>query len=322
VLQVLQGLRHPELIRLAIREWARVCCAWRPMDPRLFSNDRTTARRCSMLPVIGYALREQNRLVLDDPAINGVEITFERADDPLRVERYLGDQDFAYVSVHALQLSVASPDAPHRAYLDALRAIADENGAASISDHLGFTRDGNDGFEMGHFAPPPYTSAALDATCRNIEIIQRHFRGLPFYVENIAYLFRFQGTMSEADFLVSMLERTGCGWLLDVTNIYANSINHAYDARDFICQVMPAARQVEMHLAGGFLDDQTGLYIDSHSEPVSQEVWDLYRYALELGRGKVKAVFIERDQNYPNEAGWRSEIRQTRRIAEEVEVQR
>ncbi|HTI50748.1 MAG TPA: hypothetical protein VL475_07350, partial [Planctomycetaceae bacterium] len=65
-----------------------------------------------MTPAIGYAIREQNRLILDDPAINAAEITFERADDPLRVERYVGDCDFDYVSVHALKLSVGSVDPP------------------------------------------------------------------------------------------------------------------------------------------------------------------------------------------------------------------
>lgn len=273
-----------------------------------------------MLPAIGYAIRDQNRPILDDPAVTGVEITFERADDPLRVERYIGEQDFDYVSVHALKLSVASPEPPPRAYLDALAAIVEENGAASVSDHLGFTRDGAGGHEVGHFAPPPFTPAALDATCRNLEIIQRHFRGLPFFLENIAYLFRFEGTMSEGEFLVRVLRRAGCGWLLDVTNVYANARNHGYDARAFVREVMPAAPRVEMHLAGGHFDERANRYIDSHSQPIPDEVWDLYRYALELGRGKVDAVFIERDQNFPDEAGWRDEVRKAGRIAQEVEA--
>ena len=67
-----------------------------------------------MTPAIGYALREQNRYILDDPTIDAVEITFERADEPLRVERYLDDLEFDYVSVHALKLSVGSPDPPER----------------------------------------------------------------------------------------------------------------------------------------------------------------------------------------------------------------
>jgi uncharacterized protein (UPF0276 family) len=273
-----------------------------------------------MRPAIGFAIRKQNRPVLRDAAIDGVEITFERADDPLRTHRYVGDKDFAYVSVHALKLSVASPEPPARPYLDALREITDENGAAAVSDHLGFTRDGDGGFEMGHFSLPPLSMAALDATCRNIDRIQQRFAPRPFFIENIAYLFQFPGTLSEVEFLSRVLRNTGCGWLCDVTNVYANAHNHGYDGYAFIHQVMPAAGRVQMHLAGGYRDEQTGKYIDSHSEPVPDPVWDLYRHALVVGRGKVEAVFIERDTNFPGKAGWLAEARTARRIALEVEA--
>lgn len=271
-------------------------------------------------PGIGYAIREQNRPILDDPAINAAEITFERADDPLRIDRYIQDHDFDHVSVHALKLSVASPEPPNQRYLEALRAIAIENGAATVSDHLGFTRDGDNGVEMGHFAPPPWTEAALSATCRNIEHIQKFLGDTRFYVETIAYMFEFKGTMSEADFVSRMLRCTGCGWLLDVTNVYANATNFGFDPYDFIATVMPHAESVQMHLAGGFFDDESKMYIDSHSEPIHDEVWELYRFSLEQGLGKVNAVFVERDQNFPEEDGWRSEIRRVRDIAEQVEV--
>jgi uncharacterized protein (UPF0276 family) len=271
-----------------------------------------------MLPAIGFNVRRENRLILDDPAISGIEITFERADDPLRLERFIGDREYDYVGVHALKLSPASPEPPRRDYLDALRAIALENGAASISDHLGFTRGTSRGVEMGHFAPPPYTEIALDATSRNVDLIQRAFRGLDFYIENIAYPFQFEGTMTEAEFLVRLIRQTGCGWLLDVHNVYANARNHGYDAREFISQVMPATDRVEMHLAGGFLDERTGFYVDSHSEPISEDVWELYRFALQAAGPKVKAAFIERDTNFPDEQGWHNEVRTARRIAEDV----
>ncbi len=271
-----------------------------------------------MIPAIGYAIREQNRNILDDPAINAVEITFERADEPLRVEKYVGDLDVEHVSVHALKLSPGSPDPPGTNYLEALKAIAMENNAESISDHLGFTRDAHDGVEMGHFAPVPPTKDALDVTSRNIDLIMSYFAPLNFYIENIAYLFRLNGNMSEADFLAKLLRRTGSGWLLDVTNVYANATNFGFDGYAFIDEVMPAAQRVQMHLAGGFYDEKAGMYIDSHSHPVPEPVWDLYRHALRTGAGKVDAVFIERDQNFPDENGWRNEVRQTRQIAEEV----
>ncbi len=276
-----------------------------------------------MVPAIGYAIREQNRSILiDEPAVNAVEITFERADDPLRVERYVGDIDVDYISVHALKLSPGSPEPPAEHYLEALKAIAVENGAQSVSDHLGFTRDVHEGSEMGHFAPVPWTVPALDATTRNIDLIQDYFSPLHFYIENITYLFRLEGTMSEAEFLARLLKRTGCGWLLDVTNVFANATNFGFDGYEFIEHVMPAAPRVQMHLAGGFWDEKAEMYIDSHSHPVPDPVWDLYRHALRLGGDKVDAVFIERDQNFPDESGWRDEVRQTRRIAEQVAQQR
>jgi uncharacterized protein (UPF0276 family) len=272
-----------------------------------------------MVPAVGLALRNENFALLDDPAWSAVEIDFDQANHPLRVEAYLGDREPAYVSVHALELSPASPEAPPRLFLDTLLEVARENRAAAISDHLGFTRDGSGGVGLPLFVPPPFTPAGLDASCRNIDLIQQHFRGLPFYVENIAYLFRFEGTMSEAEFLARVLAQTGCGWLLDVTNLYANARNHGYDALEFLHQVMPAAPRLQMHLSGGYLEPQAQVYIDSHSEPIPAEVWDLYARALRLGRGKIDAVFIERDGNYPDADGWRAELLQARRIAEEVE---
>jgi len=271
-------------------------------------------------PAIGYAIREQNRPILDDLNINAAEITFERADDPLRIDKYIRDQDFDHVSVHALKLSPASAEPPAMRYLEAIKAVAQENGARSVSDHLGFTRDGDNGVEMGHFAPPPWTQEALDATCRNVDHIQRFFGETRFYIETIAYLFELNGTMSEAEFVSRLLHRTGCGWLLDVTNVYANSVNFNFDPYEFITTVMPHAASVQMHLAGGFFDEKSQMYIDSHSEPIPDAVFDLYRFSLWQGKGKVDVVFIERDQNFPDEAGWRSEIHRVREIAEQVEV--
>jgi uncharacterized protein (UPF0276 family) len=101
-----------------------------------------------------------------------------------------------------------------------------------------------------------------------------------------------------------------------VTNVYANGLNHGFDPYEFIRNVAPAAGRVQMHLAGGIWDEQAQFYFDSHSEPISEPIWDLYRFAIELLGGKTDAVFIERDANYPTDEGWRSEIRRARQIAE------
>jgi uncharacterized protein (UPF0276 family) len=268
-----------------------------------------------MVPATGYCLREQNQSIVGEPAWTGVEIDFQRACHPLRLTPYLGGMSFDYVSVHTLDLSVAGPEAPPIAYLDAVRAVAVENGARTITDHLGFTHGQPGGPSIGHVTAPPWTEVALDVTCRNIERLQRWFAPFRFFVENLAHFFRFPGTMPEADFVCRLLQRTGCGLLLDVTNVHANVRNHGIDGRAFIEQVVAAAPAVQMHLAGGYFDPGCGMYIDSHSEPLEDPVWDLYRLALRLGRGKVEAVFIERDWQFPDDDGWRAELRQVRQIA-------
>lgn len=107
-----------------------------------------------------------------------------------------------------------------------------------------------------------------------------------------------------------------------MTNVYANATNFGFDASQFISHVMPAAPRVQLHLAGGFYDENAGMYIDSHSHPLPEPVWKLYEHALRVGEGKIDAVFIERDQNYPDDTEWRAEVRQVRAIAEAVASER
>lgn len=275
-----------------------------------------------MAPAIGYAIGEHSRLLLDDPAANAIEITFERVNDPLRVDRYIGDREFNYVSVHAMKLSVGSPEPPDWRYLEALHEIAVENGASAISDHLGFTRDGNQGIELGQIAPVPCTEAAFENVCRNIQLIQDYFAPLPFYVETIASPFRLRGTWSDAEFLARVLERTGCGWLLDVKNVYANGLNHRIDPRAFIEIVLPIPQRVQMHLAGGLSEKPGNFYSSSHSQPIPEAVWDLCQRILEIGAGMIDAVFIERDQDLRDETWWPGEIYRARNLFEQIRVPR
>jgi uncharacterized protein (UPF0276 family) len=230
-----------------------------------------------MLPAIGYAIREQSRPILNDPDATAVEICLERTTDRLHVDKHIRRSEFDLVSVHAHRLSVAGPEPTPRDALEALKAIAEEHAATSISDHLGFLY----GEES---IPPAYTQATLDAACRNIDAIHKFFGRTRFYVENISSRVRPEGTLTESDFLGQVLQKTGCGWLLDVTNVYANARNFGFDPYDFIAEVMPCAMHVQMHLAGGYFDERSQQFVDSHSLPVPDEIWSLYRHALVLRR--------------------------------------
>jgi uncharacterized protein (UPF0276 family) len=272
-----------------------------------------------MVPAVGYALRKQNRALVGDPAWTGVEIEFFRSSDPLRLAPYLTGVRFDYVSIHSLELSVASPEPPSEAYLETLAAVAKENDAAAVSDHLAFTYGGDVG--VGQVASPPLTGVALDCTCRNVELVRRRLGSTAFFLENLAHFFRPKRTMPEPEFISRVLTRTGCGWLLDVTNVWHNQLNFGDDGRDFIRAIMPAAGRVQMHLSGGRFDEESGKYVDSHSSPIPAQVWDLYREALTLGRGKVEGVFIERDGYFPERPeGLLGDLRKAGDIAREVEA--
>lgn len=272
-----------------------------------------------MSPAFGYALRERGQtLILEEPKGNACEISLERADDPLRIDRYLGNARFDYVSVHSSNLSPGSGELPPRRYLESIRSVALENGAKAVSDHLGITRDRQDGIELGQFVPVPFTLGAVEMTCRNIDRIQQYFAPLNFFFENISYLFRFEGEMGEIEFLTRVLSRTGCGWLLDVTNVYANSINFGFDPYDFIGRIMPDAARVQIHLAGGYLDSASGTYIECHSHSIPEEGWELYRFALEQAGPKVEAVFLGRNEASPANANSRNELGRAREIALQV----
>ncbi len=123
--------------------------------------------------------------------------------------------------------------------------------------------------------------------------------GREFLVENVSSYLTFQhADMSEWEFVAELVRRAGCGLLLDVNNVYVNSINHGFDAHAYL-RAMPRAAVREIHLAGFTrkTDLAVPLLIDSHSRPVDAAVWALYAEALDL-LGPVPTL-IEWDQDLP-----------------------
>src|SRR5262245_19954478 len=100
--------------------------------------------------------------------------------------------------------------------------------------------------------------------------------------------------MEEPEFIAEVLRRNDCGLLLDVTNLYTNSINHHYDAVAFL-EKLPLERIVQLHFVGGHEHD--GTLIDSHSETTPKEIWSLLETVV--SRAPVKGMILERDENLP-----------------------
>lgn len=213
------------------------------------------------------------------------------------------------VVMHGVSLSIGSTDPLDPPYLDDLAALAERVGPAWISDHLCWT--GIAGHNSHDLLPMPLTEASLDHVVGRIRQVQDRL-GRPLILENpSSYLtFRDDG-MPEWEFLARMAEAADCGLLLDVNNVYVSSVNHGFDPFAYI-EAIPAERVVQIHLAGP-TDCGTHL-MDTHDSPVRDEVWPLYRLALERTGGV--STLLEWDSNIPGWADLLAELAKARAVRE------
>jgi uncharacterized protein (UPF0276 family) len=191
-------------------------------------------------------------------------------------------------------------DRDHLAHLGSLYARVRP---ALISDHLAWSVTG--GAYLNDLLPLPYTRESLDVVARNIDHAQSAFKR-PMLIENPSTYVTFAAsTMSETEFLNTLVARTGCGLLLDVNNIYVSAANHGAADDD----VMAAARGYidgitadavgEIHLAGHSTvgSGAERVLIDTHNTHVCDDVWTLYRHALR--RLGPRPTLVEWDLDIP-----------------------
>jgi len=197
------------------------------------------------------------------------------------------------VVLHGVSLNVGSTDALNLGYLDRLRTLAQRVEPAWVSDHLCWTGVG--GRNAHDLLPLPYTEEALDHVVERVSRVQDRL-SRRIAVENVSsYLTYADSAMSEWDFLAAVAERADCGILLDINNIFVSAFNHRFDAGVYI-EAIPVDRVWQFHLAGH--SDQGDYLLDTHDHPVRDEVWDLYRHAVE--RFGDVATLVEWDGNIPD----------------------
>ena len=159
------------------------------------------------------------------------------------------------------------------------------------SEHLSYCSDEGHLYDL---MPIPFTAAAVRRVVERIHAVQDAL-GRRIAVENVSYYAAPGAEMSELEFLNAVLERSGCGLLLDVNNVYVNSINHRYDAREFLAGIAPE-RVTYMHVAGHYVEAED-LRVDTHGSDVCDPVWDLLAAAYR--HCGVKPTVLERDFNIP-----------------------
>jgi uncharacterized protein len=206
------------------------------------------------------------------------------------------------ILTHGLVMSLGGTDPLDAAYLSTLRRFLADVRAPWHSDHLCFGVVG--GAALHDLLPLPFTREAAAHVAERV-MRATDALGVPMAVENISY-YAHPGPaeMDEADFVNEVVRRSGCALLLDVNNVYVNAQNHRFDARAMIAK-MPLDRVVQIHVAGHD-DSNERLIIDTHAEPLKDEVYDLLAFAL--SRTGPVPVLLERDDNFPEWSELSAEI--------------
>ena len=207
---------------------------------------------------------------------------------------------------HGLSLSIGGPSALDRTFIRKLRQFLDEHGIRAYSEHLSYCTDEGHLYDL---MPIPFTSEAVRYVAGRITQVQ-DMLGRRMAIENVSYYAAPGAELSELEFINAVLAEADCDLLLDVNNIYVNSVNHRYDPIEFL-RALPGERIAYGHIAGHF-NEADDLIIDTHGASVIGSVWDLLDKAY--GFFGVFPTLLERDFNLPPVAELLGEVRQIKDI--------
>lgn len=179
------------------------------------------------------------------------------------------------ISCHGIGLSLGSVSRISQSHLSNLKQLITEIDPIFVSDHLSWSEHG--GHYFNDLLPLPYTEEALDVFCRNVLEVQDSLQR-PMLIENpSSYLAFNHSTIPEWEFLSQVQKRTDCRLLLDLNNIHVSAFNHGFSSEAYL-NAIDADKVDEIHLAGFTIKqlEQGEIWIDTHSQRVSDEVWQLY----------------------------------------------
>ncbi|AZD48101.1 DUF692 domain-containing protein [Pseudomonas chlororaphis] len=195
------------------------------------------------------------------------------------------------LSCHGLSLSLGGPAPLDLGFLREVRQFLERFKVPLYSEHLSYC--GDDG-HLYDLLPLPFTEEAVRHVAARIRQAQ-DVLGRRLAVENVSYYAAPRQDMDELAFTNAVLAEADCDLLLDVNNLYVNSVNHSFEPQAFLAG-LPPERVVAMHVAGHY-DQSASLKIDTHGAPVKPVVWDLLARAYQLFG--VQPTLLERDFNFP-----------------------
>ncbi|MFP6789401.1 MAG: DUF692 domain-containing protein [Thalassolituus sp.] len=214
---------------------------------------------------------------------------------------------------HGLSLSIGSPAPLDLNFVRQVKRFLDEHSILAYSEHLSYCGDEGHLYDL---LPIPFTDDAVNYVADRIGQVQ-DILGQRLIIENVSAYAEPGKAMEEAEFVAAVLNKADCDLLLDVNNVYVNSINHGSDALAFI-KAMPTERIRYLHVAGHF-DEAPDLLIDTHGDAVKDIVWDLLKQTYEIHG--VLPTLLERDFNFPAVEDLFAELEQIRSLQHDVENQ-
>jgi uncharacterized protein (UPF0276 family) len=210
------------------------------------------------------------------------------------------------IVLHGLSLDIGGPDPVDVDLVRAVRELMDEIDVPLYSEHLTYcTAEGH----LYDLLPIPFTEEAVHYVAGRVQQVQ-DIIGASIALENASYYAQPRADLSEAEFINAVIDESGCDLLLDVNNIYVNSINHRYDPLGFL-DALPLERARYIHVAGHF-DEAEDLKVDTHGADVIDPVWNLLSQAY--ARVGPLPTLLERDFNLPPLAELLGEIAQVREM--------
>ena len=193
---------------------------------------------------------------------------------------------------HFTGLSLGSAEGVDEQYLEDIARLIKWLNPPWWSEHIGFTKAG--GVHLGHPAPLPFSHEAVEVMRQNI-ITARRVIPTPLILENVCSTLVWPGAeMDEPAFINEVLVQSGCGLLLDVTNVHTNATNLGSDPVAFL-EKLPLDRVVQIHFSGGH--ESKGRLVESRAQAVPEGVWQLLEAAV--ARAPVRCICLERDDNLP-----------------------
>ena len=208
---------------------------------------------------------------------------------------------------HGLSLSIGSVEELDLDFLKDLKIFLDDYDVSIYSEHLSYSKCEN--AHLYDLLPIPFRADAVEHIVGRIKMVQDILER-PLVLENVSYYTPVASEMTEAKFISSIIEESGCNMLLDVNNVYVNAFNHNYDAKEFIKSI-PLKSVAYIHMAG---HEQVAhdLIIDTHGRDIIDPVFELFEWTVQ--KTNPLPVLLERDFNIPELESLQGEMKSLKNI--------